>query len=202
MTVTFDTTNKLILLPDLSPDYTITAQSVYNDCMDFCDSQEAMDDEPPMRSSGYANLGGGAYSDKIFILQKGWKLKPYSGTYTLTVTGTIIALDDDGNPYDRTVPPDSGDVQWVFQVSSQGIIVVSGSGVTQQDKQDIANLVWSHSTGLSLDERTLLLKKVESNRWKIVGNQLIIYDDDGVSPLKTFNLSGEQTQAYSERSPI
>jgi len=201
MTVTFDPTNKLILLPDLSPDYQITAQSIYNDTMDWCDSQAAMDDDPPMRSTGYASLGGGAYSDKIFILQKGWKLKPYAGTYALTVVGTLIALDDAGNPYARTVPPDSGDVQWVFQVSSQGIIVVSGSGVTQQDKQDIANLVWSHSTGLSLDERTLLLKKVESNRWKIVGNQLIIYDDDGVSPLKTFNLSGEQTQAYSERSP-
>ena len=141
MTVTFDPTNKLILLPNLSPDYTITAQSIYNDVMDWSDSQEAMDDDPPMRSSGFANLGGGAYSDKIFILQKGWKLKPYSGTYTLTVTGTLIALDDDGNPYDRTVPPDSGTVIWVFQVTSQGIVSVAGSGVTQQDKEDIANLV-------------------------------------------------------------
>jgi len=201
LTVTFDPINKWILLPNLSPDYKITAQSIYNDTMDWCDSQEAMDDDPPMRATGFANLGGGAYSDKIFILQKGWKLKPYSGTYILTVIGTIIALDDNGNPYNRTADPDSGSVTWEFQVSSQGIIAVVGSGVTQQDKQDIANLVWSITDGLNVKERVELVKKIETNRWKIINSQLIIYDDDGSTPLKTFNLSGEQTQAFSERSP-
>jgi len=138
---TFDPVNKYILLGDESPDYTITAQEIYNASMDWHDNQGNMDDDPPMRSAGYANLGGGAYSDKIFILQKDWKLKPYSGTYTLKVTGTLIALDDAGQPYDRTVPPDSGTVIWVFQVTSQGIVVISGSGVTEQDKIDIANKV-------------------------------------------------------------
>jgi len=205
MTVTFDTTNKWILLPDLSPNYTITAQEIYNSAMDWCDSQEAMDYEVPLRSSGYANLGGGAYSDKIFILQKGWKLKPYSGTYTLTVIGTLIALDDNGDPYDRTVPPDSGTVIWIFQVSSQGIISVIGSGVTEQDKQDIANLVWTITDGLNVKERVELVKKIETNKWKIINNQLIIYDDDGVTPIRTFNLkdaSGNPSeQNVYERQP-
>jgi hypothetical protein len=138
MAITFDPINKLILLPNVT---SITVQEIYNAAMDWHDEQGSMDDEPPMRSTGFANLGGGAYSDKIFVLQKDWKLKPCSGTYTLTVVGTIIALDDAGNPYDRTVPPDSGIVTWVFQVTSQGIISVSGSGVTEQDKIDIANKV-------------------------------------------------------------
>jgi len=30
--------------------------------------------------------------------------------------------------------------------------------------------------------------KVEKNRWKIVGNQMIMYEDDGSTPLFTFNL--------------
>jgi len=137
LTVTFDPINKWILLPDLSPNYTITAQEIYNSCMDWCDSQEAMDDDPPMRSTGYANLGSGVYSDKIFVLQKGWRLKPYSGTYTLKVTGTIIALDDEGNPYDRTVLPDSGTIIWEFQVSSQGIIIPDIAEWTQTEKDGI-----------------------------------------------------------------
>ena len=195
MTVTFDPINKLVLLPDLSPDYTITAQSIYNDTMDWCDSQEAMDNEPPMRSSGYANLGGGVYSDKIFILQKGWKLKPYSGTYTLTVTGTIIALDDNGDPYDRTVSPDSGTIIWVFQVTSQGIISVVGSGVTQQDKVDIKDLV------VGSDE-IQLIKKLEANNCEIKDNQLIIYDDNGVTPIRTFDLSGLLGQNYAKRVKV
>jgi len=195
LTVTFDPINKLVLLPDLSPDYTITAQSIYNDTMDWCDSQEAMDNEPPMRSSGYANLGGGVYSDKIFILQKGWKLKPYSGTYTLTVTGTIIALDDNGDPYDRTVSPDSGTIIWVFQVTSQGIISVVGSGVTQQDKVDIKDLV------VGSDE-IQLIKKLEANNCEIKDNQLIIYDDNGVTPIRTFDLSGLLGQNYAKRVKV
>ena len=35
------------------------------------------------------------------------------------------------------------------------------------------------------------VKKIESNRWKIVGNQLVIYDDDGVTPLLTFDLKNK-----------
>jgi hypothetical protein len=33
-----------------------------------------------------------------------------------------------------------------------------------------------------------IIKKVETGRWKIVSNQMIFYDDDGVTPLLTFNL--------------
>ena len=177
MVITFNPVSKLILLPDLSPNYTITAQEIYNSSMEWADGAEAMDDEPPMRSTGYAFLGSGAYSDKIFILQKGWKLKPYSGTYTLTVTGTIIALDDAGQPYDRTVPPDSGNIQWVFQVTSQGII-----GVTQQDKEDIRDLV-DAKTGAELHSQIAEVQTQTTNieahhilRKKIEGDYIRIYN--------------------------
>lgn len=141
MTIEFDSTNKWILLPDLSPNYTITAQTIYNEVMDWADNQYAIDNDLPMSATGFANLGGGSYSDKIFILINGWKLKPHSGTYTLTVIGTIIALDEEGNSVPREVPPDSGTVHFVYQVTSQGIISVTGSGVTSDDIQAIADKV-------------------------------------------------------------
>lgn len=205
MTVTFDPTNKWILLPVGT---SITAQSIYNDAMDWVDSDEGIGHLVPMEAVGYANLGGGAYSDKIFILRNGWKLKPYDGTYTLTVTGTLLALDEDDIPYDRTVPPDSGYVQWVFQVTSQGIVVAVGSGVTQQDKEDIADLVETQ-TGIPLKasvddvyDIVTFIRKLNEGRWRIVGNQLIIYDTDNATPIKTFNLSGTSTTPYSERVPV
>jgi len=37
-------------------------------------------------------------------------------------------------------------------------------------------------------ERVELIRKIQTNRWKIENNQLVIYDDDGVTPLKVFNL--------------
>lgn len=33
-----------------------------------------------------------------------------------------------------------------------------------------------------------LIRKIETNRWKITSNQLVIYDDDATTVLKTFNL--------------
>lgn len=33
-----------------------------------------------------------------------------------------------------------------------------------------------------------LIRKIETNRWKISSNNLVIYDDDGTTVLKTFNL--------------
>jgi len=54
----------------------------------------------------------------------------------------------------------------------------------------------------AVDVDVTLIKKIQTNKWKIVGNQLIIYNDDGVTPLKVFNLSGEQTTPYSEKTPV
>jgi len=53
----------------------------------------------------------------------------------------------------------------------------------------------------SINNNIEFLKKVESNRWLVEDNRLIIFDDDGVTPLRVFKLSGKQHQAYSERSP-
>jgi hypothetical protein len=33
-----------------------------------------------------------------------------------------------------------------------------------------------------------IIRKVETGRWKITANQMIFYDEDGITPLLTFNL--------------
>lgn len=57
---------------------------------------------------------------------------------------------------------------------------------------------------LQLDVTKLV--KVEEGRWRIVNNQLIIYDSDGVTPLYTFDLfdkDGNPTQKdVTERVPV
>ena len=84
-----------------------------------------------MMAIGKAPLGGGVYTDSIFILQKGWKIKFWSGTYQATITGTLITDDET----ERTVPPDSGSVEVVFQVSSQAT-VIGGEGVWNQTEKN------------------------------------------------------------------
>jgi len=64
-----------------------------------------------------------------------------------------------------------------------------------------STILAKEATLVIINDAVTLIRKINEGRWKIVSNQLIIYDDDGVTPLKTFNLSGEQTTAYSERTP-
>jgi len=199
MAITFDPTNKYILIDSGT---SLTALEIYNAVMEWHDEQASMGYDVPMAAIGKAPLGGGVYTDSIFILQSGWKLKLYDGTYQFRIIGTMIT--DDGSI--RTVQPDSGFVEITFQVTSQGIIIVSGSGVTEQDKQDIANLVWEHTTADTLADRVDLIRKINEGRWKITSNQLIIYDDGGVTVLRTFNLltkGGVPTEKdVAERVPV
>ena len=113
----FDPSSKhiKILAGTISP---LQALTIYSTCMDWADNQEAMGYTVPMSAVGKAPLGGGAYTDSIFILQNGWKIKLHNGTYQFIIVGTVITDDETS----RTVPPDSGNVEVIFQVSSQGII--------------------------------------------------------------------------------
>jgi len=79
-----------------------------------------------------------------------------------------------------------------------GNILVRGVGYIASN---LATGITLNTDGLVEGTDIEMIKKVQTNRWKIIGNQLIIYNDDGVTPLKTFNLSGESTTPFSERTP-
>jgi len=206
---------KFVLKTSLSRTYTsgykatvlpllIDVQDIYNLAMDWADDPEGVSYSCPMSAKGYAPLGGNVYTDKIFILTNGWKLAPEEGNYQLILRGTTIT--EDGS--ERIVLPAAGVVSIIFQVSSQGIISMT-SGLTEGDKTDIAEKVWTVDDGStvktkvsSIESDVSLLKKVETGRWKIEGDYLIIYDTDGQTILKKFLLKGEQKKAYSERVPV
>lgn len=52
----------------------------------------------------------------------------------------------------------------------------------------------------------LFLRKIEQGRWKVVGNQMIFYEEDNETPLLTFDLkdkNGQPTMANPyERTPV
>lgn len=51
-----------------------------------------------------------------------------------------------------------------------------------------------------------ILKKIETGRWKIVNNQMVFYDEDGETPLLTFNLLDDNSNPTMvkpyERVPV
>ena len=167
----FDPINKFIKILSGSQN-PLDALDIYDKSMDWADNSGSMVYDAPMGAVGKAPLGGGVYSDSIFILQNGWKLKFYDGTYQFIIKGTIITDDETA----RTVSPDSGSVEAIFQVSSQGTI----------------------STDLALANDISWIKKIERGRWKIVNNQLVFYDEDNTTIIRTFNLFNKTGQPASE----
>ena len=139
MPIEFDPIAKYILIT--SPTTGSTALEIYDATMDWCDNQPNMVHTVPMSAVGKNPLGGGIYTDSIFILQGGWKLKFWSGTYQALIVGTLIT--DDSSP--RIVSPDSGSVDVTFQVSSQGIIITDAL-LSEIERTAIGKKVWESIT--------------------------------------------------------
>lgn len=80
-------------------------------------------------------------------------------------------------------------------------IRVDSNDATMADRDRYIALVASPH-----DEALSMILQVEAGRWRIVANQMIFYDTDGVTPLYTFNLkdaSGNATMTdVMEREPV
>lgn len=207
MPIEFDPINKYILIT--SPTKQLTALNIYNAVMDWCGDQETISYTIPMKAVGKFPIGAGINSDSIFILINGWKIKFWSGTYQARITGTLITDDES----ERTVPPDSGNVEITFQVSSQGTVV--GDIAELQGQCETLKTVTNEIQGqvLTVEEQTenidartlqlvsdiLKILKIHEGRWQIKNNQLIIYNPDGQTVYKRFNLL-DKTGKPSEKN--
>lgn len=169
----FDPVNKYIKV--LSPNAEVTALEMYGEAMDYADSEEGVAHPLPMAAVGKAPLGGEVYTDSIFMLTNGWKIKFYDGTYQAKVTGTVITDDET----QRTVAPDSGNVEVVFQVSSQATVL---------GQVEVDNKLAAIKTDIEL------VRAVEAGRWKIASNQMIFYDENNVTEVMRFNLFDKNGQ--------
>lgn len=88
MGIVLDSINKHILITE--PTIDIEAISIYSAAMDWSDKLENMGYSPPMRAIGKFDMGGGVYSDIIYQLINGWKLKFWSTTEHFIVRGTLL----------------------------------------------------------------------------------------------------------------
>lgn len=176
MGIVFDPVSKLI---KITSGIEIDALTIYNTTMDWCDDQSTMGYTVPMRAIGKAPLGGGIYTDSIFMLQNGWKIKLYNGTYQFVIKGTVIT--DDESP--RTVPPDSGNVEVVFQVSSQGTVIPDVAEWTQTEKNGIisdVDIIEAKTMPLPSDpasESTLAIIKAKTENLPIDPADQSLIDD-------------------------
>lgn len=117
----------------------ITALEIYSRAKEW--EVENIEYSSPLLGVGKAPLGGGAYTDQVFILTYGWKLRPvdYTEDQVIVVTGTLIT--DDNSP--RTVSViGEGCPTWEFQVATSGVVtqINSGSGLSQEEHDTLAEV--------------------------------------------------------------
>lgn len=95
--------------------------------------------------------------------------------------GNVVAVDEGGN-----------DISAVFPTAFTQVFR------TLSTSASIANLT-------VMQQNLDIMMRVETGRWKMENNQMVIFDDDGVTPLITFNLFNEQGQPamtdITERMP-
>lgn len=166
--------------PTVSIQYrTINMLEVYRATMEWVELQVGIDSSVPLSAQGKAALSESAYTDIIYTLNDGWKLKLYNGDYDFEYVGTTIT--DDGST--RTAKTDLGRVDVIFNVSSYATVIEPV--LSESDLTNIADIVWSEEDrGTKVDllpqmQRDLeAIRDVERGRWLIKNNQMLFYDED------------------------
>jgi len=185
--VTFDGANKLIILANSVYDVDVVElYSVWKTWMTLSDNAKYVS---AMRTvAGDPTIGAKKISPHFFLMN-GWKLRPSEADQTLTLTGNLYA--DEAETYGANITvPTLGDYTVTVNMST------SSDSLTTVVTTEVDEVLQS------ISDNVVLMKKVDKNRWKIENDQMIIYDDDGYTPLLTFNLSGSQQKTYSERMPV
>jgi hypothetical protein len=137
----FDGVNKII-----QGDYTTSGGVFSGDVKDELYSawkRWVATDDNSKYEQAMSTTGGDPISDTIsvgayYFLENGWKIRPLEEDHRLVLNGNLYTRDD-SSPYLAVA---SYSILTETRNSSLTQSIVSGSGVTNQDKTDIAGLVW------------------------------------------------------------
>lgn len=189
--VTFDGVNKLILINKGETEIDVQTD-IYSDWKEWALLEDNLKYFPPISTVGGEPTISGQRLDVTYFLINGWKIKPYSGTYDLTLIGNIFDIDggsikvpadvDPNNPNNITINTNTSVI--VRQVdSNSGNISGSVTASLVQDQQDalfniegkvvsIYNLLQSPVTASLVSDQLATLNDIAtkiSEVWKLHG---------------------------------
>lgn len=178
---TFDPINKLIILKPgvVAVDVAI---DLYSDAKEEWLGDQGLNKYKfPFRVVGGDITEGDQAIAGYFYLRHGWRVRPQEANHLLTVNG-ILLVDGGGDPFVNTLGDYNVRIKYV--VPLQAVKITAGSGVTEQDKLDIANMVDSGPVLAGVKNAVL-------GRWKMDGAQMIFYAEDNKTEVARFNLFGK-----------
>lgn len=148
MPIVIDTFQQLVLFT--SPTVTVDAQELHDTIEDFMASPVGMVNDGSWERRGDILLPEGkiedpsqpgVFSQIILIFNPEWQLQFFGGSgYTRIFGGKLVGGVGD-EPMKATGT--AGDIT-VLESPVDGLVVVTGSGVTQQDKDDIEAQIFAH----------------------------------------------------------
>lgn len=171
MPISFDALTKIISIT--TPTAEATAQELVDACRDWEDELPNMTYEKVVDAVGKADLGGGVTTGIVMTLSDAWQIQFWGGSGVSKVTGGTIVGGVGGEPIKATGT--AGDLTIQIQPTDATITTANTDAI--QAKTDTID--WTDVKAI---------KQIEQGRWKIIGNQMIFYDVDGVTPLLTFDL--------------
>ena len=121
-----------------SPTDTVTIQELVNAIRDWEDELENMSYAKVIDAVGKADLGSSVYTAITMTLSDTWQIQFWNGVTVGIVKDGNIVGGVGGMPLKLTGGPDT----LIINNQVGGVITVTGSGVTEQDKLDIADRVW------------------------------------------------------------
>lgn len=176
MNVVFDGENLLIKVNNevTTLDIQIDLYSDWKEWMCIADNSKFL---PALRTVAGDPTVQGKTIAPYFFLMNGWKIKPASWTHTLNLIGNLF-VDDPGIYGSNIVVPPDGDYTVLVNMSttSDASKLVVGSGVTQQDKEDIADLVEAQ-TGVPIKGKVGNIETHHIGRVKLEEEYMLIYND-------------------------
>jgi len=153
---------------------------------------------PLIIEQGGVFKGGASYTGKYALFIDGAEVIPADdAAHDLSITGEQIdGLGKVGiDLVDKTSLIHSVNINYIPPPTTEIRAVNTGSGVSAQDKVDIADANWSHASAAALLADVALIKDIEGGAWKITGNQMIFYKADNITEAMRFDLKNKAGDA-------
>ncbi len=167
--------------------YEMDTDQFRKDLKSLEDGEDGMPFPDTHKHNTEVTVAGVTYARFIEIIN-GYSITFEDGQYSVRLTGSNNNFFDVGNGI-----LNQNQVQ-IITGNTAGLIV-AGSGVTEQDKTDIADAVWD-------DADAALILKALKNKKKVAKNgsdwELIIYDDDDVTPIINKILRDKDNNAIND----
>lgn len=194
MGISLDAPSRIISVT--SPTTVVTIAELVTAIRNWEDELSSLTYPHVIDTDGKTDLKGGKYTAITLTISSMWQVQFWNGvTLGITQEGNLV-----GGVGDEPIKATGGMDTIIVNNEVGGVIIVSGSGVTDQDKTDIIDGVFDETmsgrvidgtfgkTIIDIESDVTALFDESGGKWEITSNQMIIYKADNITELMRFNL--------------